>query len=274
MAVRSRQPAERPKRAAPLGRTTARPSTPRRSSPAAVARSRRRRPFPNPPHVTLGVGWAVLTFGALLAGPLWVALLMAPVSALAAGSGLRSAGSRGSTASLAAGGAAIITLASALGPLVAVVVVVMVAGGLVVLGQGSARQVLIVLLPAGAGAGLVLTRSLGLSAGLVLAGMVCLHDAGAYLIGTGARTAWIGPIAGVANIAALSLLVAAVLAPPFRGDSPWILGGLAAVLAPAGAFVARRLAGPGARVPALRRLDSLILLGPAWAVAASVLLRP
>jgi hypothetical protein len=225
--------------------------------------------------VTLGVLWAILTFGALLAGPVWVAVLMAPVAALAAGSGLRSGGARGSTATLAAGGAGLITLASALGPIPAAALAVLIGGGIVFGDPGAGRRVLIVLLPAGAGAGLVLARSLGLPAGLVLAGLVCLYDAGAYLIGTGARTAWEGPIAGVANMAALTVLVAAVLAPPFRGNSPWILGGLAAVLAPAGAVVARRLVGdPGARVPALRRLDSLILLGPAWAVAASVLLRP
>jgi hypothetical protein len=238
--------------------------------------------------VSLGVIWATLMVGAQLAGPVWVAVLMAPVSALAAGSGLRSwpvraGGPVSATPSLAAGGGAgLITLVSALGAIPAAALAVVVAIGIVARdafgqqdGAGPTRRVLIVLLPAGAGAGLVLSRSLGLPAGLVLAGMACLYDAGAYLIGTSARTVWEGPVAGVANVAALTILVAAVLVPPFRGDSPWILGGMAAVLAPVGAFVARRLVGdPRARVPALRRLDSLMLLGPAWAVAASVLLRP
>jgi hypothetical protein len=222
--------------------------------------------------VTLGVVWAILTFGALLAGPVWVALLMTPLAALAASSALRSSGRRGALAGMGAG---LITLGSAFGPFVAGGLAVVIAGGILAAGPRAPRPVLIALLPAGAGAGLVLSRSLGLSAGLVLAGMVCLYDAGAYIVGTDARRAWVGPVAGVANLAPFTLLVAAVLVPPFRGDSPWILGGLAAVLAPAGAFVARRLVcGPGARVPALLRLDSLILLGPAWAVAASVLLRP
>jgi hypothetical protein len=241
------------------------------------------------------VVWAILTVGAMLAGPVWVAVLMAPVAALAAASGTRSwqvpsrrRGERGRarpvlpTASMAAGGAALITLASAVGPLPAGALAVLIAAGIVAAtafgpqgAPGATRRVLIVLLPAGAGAALVLSRSLGLSAGLVLAGTACLYDAGAYLIGSGARTVVEGPIAGLANVAALTLLVAAVLVPPFRGDSPWILGGLAAVLAPIGPFVARRLIGhPRARVPALRRLDSLLVLGPSWALAAWVLLRP
>jgi hypothetical protein len=216
---------------------------------------------------------------------------MAPVAALAAGSGIRSWQAHPPrrprrpvlpTAAMAAGGAALITLASALGPLPAGALAVTIAAGIVAAGaygpSGTpdvVRRVLIVLLPAGAGAGLVISRTLGLSPGLVLAATACLYDAGAYLMGTGARTRLEGPIAGLANVAALTLLVAATLAPPFRGDSPWILGGLAAVLAPMGPFVARRLIGdPGARVPALGRLDSLLLLGPAWALAASMVLRP
>jgi hypothetical protein len=64
-----------------------------------------------------------------------------------------------------------------------------------------------------------------------------------------------------------------VLVPPFDGNSPWILGGLAAVLAPVGPVVASSLTGDrSARVPALRRLDTLIVLGPAWVAATAVLL--
>jgi hypothetical protein len=137
-----------------------------------------------------------------------------------------------------------------------------------------ARKVLIVLGPAAACAGAVLARNHGLDQGLVLIGMVCVYDSAAYLIGTGANNPWEGPIAGVASIAALTLLVAALFLTPFRGNSPWILGGMAAVLAPLGPVAARRLSPDRAvRVPALRRLDSLLLLGPAWAIGVAVLLR-
>jgi hypothetical protein len=136
---------------------------------------------------------------------------------------------------------------------------------------GVVRRALLILLPAAAGSGLVLARAQGLAEGVTLVAMISLYDAAAYLIGTGARFAAEGPIAGIASMGALTLFLAAM--PPFTGDSPWILGGVAAVLAPLGPAVARRLtADPTARVPALRRLDTLIFVGPAWAAAAALLL--
>ena len=67
--------------------------------------------------------------------------------------------------------------------------------------------------------------------------------------------------------------MAGVLVPPFRGPSPWILGGLTAALAPAGVVaVSRLVADPHAPVQGARRLDSLLLVGPVWAVLATPLL--
>jgi hypothetical protein len=65
-----------------------------------------------------------------------------------------------------------------------------------------------------------------------------------------------------------------VFVPPFSGASPWLLGLLAAALAPFGPLVGTLLLGEReARAPALRRLDSLLVLGPVWAAAALVLLK-
>jgi hypothetical protein len=140
---------------------------------------------------------------------------------------------------------------------------------------GPVRRCLVVLAPACAASSLVLARARGLAEGLVLAGMVSVYDSAAYLMGTGAGNAWVGPATGIASIGALTLFVAAVLVPPFDGNSPWILGGLAALLAPVGPIVASHLTGDdSARVPALRRLDTLIVLGPAWVAATAVLLHP
>jgi hypothetical protein len=131
----------------------------------------------------------------------------------------------------------------------------------------------VVLAPAAAASALVLTRAQGLAEALVLVGMISVYDAAAYLVGTGARRAWAGPAAGLASIGALTLFVAAVFVPPFDGNSPWILGGLAAVLAPIGPVLAGRLTGDrSARVPALRRLDTLMVLGPVWAAATALVL--
>jgi hypothetical protein len=264
--------------------TPARPPTPKAPPNKAVE--------PDGPHVRLGVAWALVTLAALLGGPVWVALWMAPAAALAAGSSQRSWQDRPGRPGrlyavqppvvLAAGAAGLITLVSAAGPVPTIAVSTVVALAIVAAAKLGPRDVpavaprlLIVLLPGAGAAGLVLSRARGLPAGLVLAGMVCAYDSAAYLIGTDAKSRWEGPVAGLASVAALTVLVAAVLAPPFRGSSPWILGGLAAILAPLGQIVARRLIrDPAARVPALRRLDSLLLLGPAWAVGTVLLAHP
>jgi hypothetical protein len=211
---------------------------------------------------------------------------MAPTAALAAGSATNTWRARGSSrAPIAAGLAAAIVLAAVAGPIaaggVAVAAILVLVTDAVVHrasagGQpGLSRRILIVALPAAAGAGFVLTRRQGFDEALVLGGMMVVYDSAAYLIGTGANHRWEGPAAGIISIGILSVLVAAVLAPPFTGSSPWVFGSLAAVLLPLGPIVCRQLVGRArspARVPALRRLDSLVLLAPAWPVAIALLL--
>jgi hypothetical protein len=254
----------------------------------------RRLAEPDGPHVRLGILWGLVTLAAMIGGPIWLAAWLAPAAGLAAASAVRSwqrravaggpAGSKPRSAQppplLAGLAAAAITLAAAGGVWAAVA-----AGGAVIVAiavgatvgppglPGVVRRCLVVLAPACAAAALVLTRAQGLAEGLVLVAMISLYDSAAYLIGTEAGNAWVGPAAGLAGIGALTLFVAAVLVPPFEGSSPWILGGLAAVLAPMGPVFARWLTGDtSARVPALRRLDTLMLLGPAWAAATALVL--
>jgi hypothetical protein len=67
----------------------------------------------------------------------------------------------------------------------------------------------------------------------------------------------------------VTMLVAA-LGLQFRGATTWELGGLAAILAPLGPAAATFLLGDRkGPAPALRRLDSLVVLGPVWAVVAT-----
>ena len=244
------------------------------------------RPEPSGPHVRFGVAWALITLATIFGGSVWLALWMAPAAALAAGSAMNTWRARGSSrAPMAAGLAAAIVLAAIAGPIatggtavVALLVIVIEA----VVHQGRAgaepgllRRVLIVALPAAAGAGFVLTRHQGFDEALLLGGMMVVYDSAAYLIGTGANHRWEGPAAGIVSVGILSVLVAAVLAPPFTGSSPWVLAGLAAILLPLGPIVCRQLVGRArspARVPTLRRLDSLVLLAPAWPVAIALLL--
>jgi hypothetical protein len=249
---------------------------------------------PTGPHVRLGILWAGVTLGAILLGPLALAGWLAMVAAMASASAARTWGTpavaerlphnrRGRVqppAAIAALFAALITVSALAGGLVTAVVAATVAIALVAaatfgpLGQPAAvHRVLIVLGPGLAGASLVLARAQGLAMGLVLAGMVTVFDSSNYLIGSGAPNRWEGSVAGVASIAALTLFVAAVLAPPFTGASPWLLGGAAAALAPVGLGLGRWVTGDkSAPVPAWRRLDSLFLAGPAWAAGVALLL--
>jgi hypothetical protein len=70
----------------------------------------------------------------------------------------------------------------------------------------------------------------------------------------------------------VTIFSAVVLVPPLAGGGPFLLGLLAAALAPLGPLVGTALVGtPQADVPGLRRLDSLIVLGPVWATAAAAI---
>ncbi len=249
---------------------------------------------PTGPHVRLGILWAAVTFGALVLGPLWLVGWLAVVAAMAAGSAARSWGTPvvaprlahnrrarvQPPAAVAALFAAVITVGALGGGLVVAVlaaaatVVLLAAATFGPLGRpGALRRVVIVVAPGAAAASLVLARTQGLATALVLAGMVTVYDSSAYLIGTGAPNRWEGPVAGAVSVAALTLFVAAVLAPPFTGATPWMFGGGVALLAPIGPILGRWVTGDkGAPVPALRRLDSLFLVGPAWVAGVALVL--
>jgi hypothetical protein len=125
--------------------------------------------------------------------------------------------------------------------------------------------------PAVAAASVVAARGQGLSEALTLVAAVCFYDMASFLTGTGPRGGVPGAIVGIVTVGVLAVFVAAVVVPPFSGRSPWVLLGLVAILAPAGVALAGRV-GPQLRLPALRRLDSLILAGPAWVIGVSLLL--
>ena len=128
------------------------------------------------------------------------------------------------------------------------------------------RPVAIAAVVAAAASPVVVELESGRTAAVVLVIAVCLYDAAAFIVGSGARNRWEGPAAGVLTLAPLTVIVASVLDPAY-----WILGGLTAVTAPFGAPLATRLAGGPGRYPGLRRLDTLLLVGPAWMIALAVL---
>lgn len=251
--------------------------------PGLIARLRalEERPRVVGPHARLGVVWFVVLLGSLAGGQAGLAAVLAPCAGLAA---LQAARSRRAhprpSAPVAGVGAALLVVAAVMGPVamvsVAVVLVAVVGAGLAVGGPRAAEPVATLaaaVIVGLAAASPVLLLADGLVPVLVLLVFAAVHDAGAYVVGTGASSAWEGPAAGAASIVAVTLGVAAVLVPPFRDATPWLLGGLALVLAPLGPYVASALMGDRrANVPALRRIDSLLVLAPVWCLVAAQVL--
>ncbi len=233
------------------------------------------------PHARLGLVWFVFMMAALAAGRPGLVVLLAPCAGLAALQAVRSRRAHPRpSAPVAAAGAALVVVAAAAGPLavgvVALALVGTVVAGVVVGGNAKVEPVG-TLVAAGviglACASPVLLLQNGIVPVFVLLTYAAVHDASAYVVGTGAGSAWEGPAAGAASIAAVTLGVAAVLVPPFRGATPWLLGGIAIVLAPLGPYVASALMGDRrANVPALRRIDSLLVLAPVWCLVAALVL--
>jgi hypothetical protein len=227
----------------------------------------------------LGVVWVVVTGIALASGAVTLAIWLAGVAGLAAvqaGRSWRHDKDRHPGAYAAGVGAAVVVLGSAFGVPGFVVGAV---GGLVAAGAWASSTGADVALttacaavPAAAAAMPVLLRATdGLVPALVLLSYATVFDLASHIMGTDAKWRWEGTVAGMACIGSVTLGVAAIF-PQFKGNSPWELGLAAAVAAPLGPLVANRVVGSrGARVPALRRLDSLTVLGPVWAVAAALL---
>lgn len=233
------------------------------------------------PHARLGLVWFVLAMVALAAGRVGLVVLLAPCAGLAALQAVRSRRAHPRpSAPVAAAGAALVVVAAAAGPLAVGGVALLLVGTVVasVVVGGNARVEPVGTLVAAGVIGLacaspVLLLHDGIVAVFVLLTFAAVHDASAYVVGTGAGSAWEGPAAGAASIAAVTLGVAAVLVPPFRGATPWLLGGIAIVLAPLGPYVASALMGDRrANVPALRRIDSLLVLAPVWCLVAALVL--
>lgn len=240
------------------------------------------------PKIVLGIVWASITAAALLAGPVVLGIWLAIVAGLAGTQAARSWKRIPARHPLppAAGGAAMVSvLGACFGPVGFAVAAAVALVGAAIWATVAATQraganapggdvvltVACAAVPALAAAGPVLLRGHGLVAALVLVIYALVHDASAFLIGAGARRPWEGPLAGVASIGSVTVAVAAIF-PQFKGASPWELGILAALLTPLGPVVSGFVVGSHrARIPALRRLDSLVLLGPIWALAAAAL---
>lgn len=173
-----------------------------------------------------GVVWAALLIAASILGPLAVAAVMVPAAVISSVSAVRSMSRTQGVLSLP----------------VAVGGPVLAAAALIVADWQSANLA------------------------LTFACLVCLYDAACYLNGNGRRTGGrMGVGAGLLAVAILAVFVAAVLVPPFTGIRPWVIFGVTGLLAPAGVWLAG-WATKWERLPGLRRVDSMILAAPVWAI--------
>lgn len=236
------------------------------------------------PRIRLGLVWAAVTTVAVVLGPLATSLAFAGTALGAGGQAARSwrRTSRRPYRPAAAGGAALCALAGSAGPgaVLAAAGVVVVAAVLAQVLRPGGRDwdarvtvAIAVLIGVGAATPAVMRDELGLAPTLVFVLAIHAVDASIFVVGSGAASRWEGPVAGAATAGVVGLGSAAVLVPPFRGVSPWVLAGAVAVLAPLGTYVATALLGRGeAQVPALRRLDAYLVAGPVWALLGHLLL--
>ena len=119
----------------------------------------------------------------------------------------------------------------------------------------------------------MLTLRLEIGAAVTLVLLVAAYEVGDYVVGSGASSSVEGPVAGIVAIAATCLLVAVLRVPPFDGAPVFVFGGFAALGCPLGQVLGSALLpSADAHAPALRRLDSLLLLGPAWPILVGILL--
>jgi hypothetical protein len=238
-----------------------------------------------PPHVRLGIAWFLLVVVAMaVAGTFGLALVYATCSALAAYQCARAWRRRKPNRpdpQVAAVIGGLLPLAAAVSTgmigvalLLAVVLAVLRAypeTRTPVLATAG-RTLQCSLWVGGAAAGVVAAHRYESWAAIGLVLVVSAYETGDYLVGSGARNVVEGPVAGIAAVLVVQFAVAAAGFPPFEIGNSLGFALLAAVLAPAGQVVASLvLPAAGAPAPAVRRLDSLILLAPVWALVAGAI---
>jgi hypothetical protein len=115
-------------------------------------------------------------------------------------------------------------------------------------------------------AAVVVTFRASVAGAIILVVFVCAYEMGDYLVGTESASALIGPIAGMIAVGVFTFTVAVFQLSPFTEPlHAVVFGALVAVLCPLSQLGSSLLLPAAtAHAPALRRVDSLLLTGPAW----------
>lgn len=239
----------------------------------------------NGPHVRLGVVWFVVAVTALGVGPLPTAIVYGGAAAIAAAQTARRwrkrkhrpdeiiaaamAGLMGAGACFGAGGAG-------LGVLTGVLLAYMRATGDLKSPnpklEDAGWTIQCALPPGIVAMSMVLLARLDQGSALALLLLVSAYETGDYLVGSGARNPYEGPVAGAAAIVVITFLVSTLPISTLDFGEAWLFGGFVVLLAPAGQLLASALL-PSARssASALRRLDSLLLAAPVWCFGIGLL---
>lgn len=244
----------------------------------------------NGPRVRLGLGWFALTVVALLGGRFSIGALYSLVGAVAALQTAlvwRKAGARPDRLASGAGALAIGLAGAVATWLVGIAILGFVVVALF-LAYGTAaasrRRSLNPIDLAGftircglfsgfAAACIGITARYSLTGAVGLVVIVAAYEVGDFLVGSGAGNPFEGPVAGATAIVVVTFAITAIGLKPFVFPGSFALAALAAVLCPAGQLTASLIL-PKVDAPAsaLRRIDSILLLAPAWALAVSRLI--
>lgn len=132
----------------------------------------------------------------------------------------------------------------------------------------AATTVRCALFPGFAAACIVITARFELGAAIALVLLAAAYETGDYIIGSGAANPYEGPVAGATAIIVVTFAITALGVKPLTFPTSFALGAMACVLCPVGQLIASAVL-PSVTAPAsaLRRLDSLLVLAPAWALA-------
>jgi hypothetical protein len=230
------------------------------------------------PKVRLGVVWFVVALGSMFFAPFALAVLTGAVAVVAS---LQVAGAwhqrrQRPQRVAAAGCAGLMPLAAVHSAgLVGVVVLVFVFGALGWFAVDRSGRTDVVadtattircgLFPGIAASSIVLVLQIELAAAITLLVLVSAYETGDYLVGSGSANLVEGPAAGIAGVVVLTGTAAVFEPAPFSVAGVLLMGAMTAVIAPLGPLVGSAVL-PAASVPApgLRRLDTLLVVGPAW----------
>lgn len=233
------------------------------------------------PRVRLGVLWFLLLIGALIAGVLVLGVLYGAVAGLAGWQTAKVWAKEGQPSEpwVAAVGAGLIGFAGSIGTAVTGMVIIAVVTAALLAAVIRYRVLLTQILSAGftvrsgvfvglAAAAPTVVMRIDIGACVMLVLLVSMYELGDFLVGSGSANPVEGPLAGIVGVMVVTFAMSAVQPPPFDEQAVWLFGGMTAALCPLGQLAGSAiLPRSSSDARALRRLDSLLVAGPLFAVA-------